>query len=62
MFYGIQNSFTFLIVCAGAYVCCASLHISSSPELGGIGSRVRTRKGGLYTLPIWQDAKGPLVE
>ena len=38
------------------------LREASAAQRGGIGSRVRTRKGGLYTLPIWRDAKGPLVE
>ena len=38
------------------------LREASAAPRGGIGSRVRTRKGGLYTLPIWRDAKGPLVE
>jgi len=38
------------------------LREASAAQRGGIGSRVRTRKDGLYTLPIWRDAKGSLVE
>ena len=38
------------------------LREASAAQRGGIGSRVRMRKGGLYTLPIWRDTKGPLVE
>ena len=50
MLYGIQNRFTFSIVCAGAEVCCASLYISSSPELA---HRARYRGGGQDLRPMF---------